>query len=129
MIELINKGVHLDLDTWIVPGQILTGKPPPGSGKQLQTSRYQGVDLSRSSQHPTAIPGGAEFSHDCMLLYGIFYCIIIHALLFAYPLCFFKHAYTVLNNIYHTVKMLFKYLILITVLPHTRYADMAFVKL
>ena len=32
------KGIHLDRDTWIDPGQILTGKPPPGSGKQLQTS-------------------------------------------------------------------------------------------
>ena len=60
----MNKGIHLDLDTWIVPGQILTGKPPPGSGSQLQTSRYRGVDLSRSSQHPTAIPGGAE-CHNC----------------------------------------------------------------
>ena len=32
----IRKGIHLVLDTWIVPGQ--TGKPPPGSGKRLQTS-------------------------------------------------------------------------------------------
>ena len=24
----IIRGVHLDRDTWIVPGQILTGKPP-----------------------------------------------------------------------------------------------------
>ena len=31
----MKKGIHLDRDTWIVPGQILTGKPPPGSGKQL----------------------------------------------------------------------------------------------
>ena len=59
----IRKGIHLDLDTWIVPGQILTGKPPPESGKQLQTSWYQGVDLSRSTRHPTAIPGGAECHH------------------------------------------------------------------
>ena len=46
------KGIHLDLDTWIVPGQILTGKPPSGSGKQLQTSRYRVVDISHGSQHP-----------------------------------------------------------------------------
>ena len=46
--ELMNEGIHVDLDTWIVPGQIPTGKPLPGSGKQLQTSRYRGVDLSRS---------------------------------------------------------------------------------
>ena len=44
--ERMNKGTLLDLDTWIVPGEILTGKPPPGSGKQLQTSRYRGVDIS-----------------------------------------------------------------------------------
>ena len=24
----MNKGIHLDLDTWIIPGQIPTGKPP-----------------------------------------------------------------------------------------------------
>ena len=45
-----------------VPGQILTGKPAPGSGEQLQTSRYRGVDLSRSSQQPIAT-GGAEYHH------------------------------------------------------------------
>ena len=28
----MNEGIHLDLDTWIVPGQIPAGKPPPGSG-------------------------------------------------------------------------------------------------
>ena len=33
-INNVIKGIHLDLDTWIVPGQIPTGKPPPGSGKQ-----------------------------------------------------------------------------------------------
>ena len=55
----MNEGIHLDLDTWIVPGQIRKGV-----GKQIHTSRYRGVDLSRSSQHPTAIPGGAE-CHNC----------------------------------------------------------------
>ena len=38
----MSKGVLLDLDTWIVPGQILTGKPPPGSGNSCKTSRYGG---------------------------------------------------------------------------------------
>ena len=35
------------LDSWIpvVQGQIL--KPPAGSGKQLQTSHYRGVDFDR----------------------------------------------------------------------------------
>ena len=42
----MNTGIHLDRDTWIVSGQIPTDQPPPGSGKQLQTSRYRGVVLS-----------------------------------------------------------------------------------
>ena len=46
---IIIKGNHLDLDTWVVPGQFPTSRPPLGSGKQLQTGRYRGVDLSRSS--------------------------------------------------------------------------------
>ena len=53
----------LDLDTWIIPGQILTGKPPPGASCSCKLAAN---DLSRSSQlvtshnNPTAIPGGAE---------------------------------------------------------------------
>ena len=45
----------LDLDTWIVPGQIPIGKPPPGSGKQIQTSRYRGVDLKTAHTFHTVI--------------------------------------------------------------------------
>ena len=36
----------------VTPGQVLPGKPPPGSGKQWQTSRYRGVELSRISLPP-----------------------------------------------------------------------------
>ena len=46
--QILTGKPHLDLDTWIVPGEILTGKPPAGTGKQLQTSWYRGVDLSRA---------------------------------------------------------------------------------
>ena len=51
-LELI-EGIHLDLDTWIVPGQIRKANLCRGLGN-IHTSRYRGVDLSRSSQHPTA---------------------------------------------------------------------------
>ena len=49
------------------------GKPLPGVGKQIHTSRYRGVDLRRSSQHPTATPGGAtndEHAKLTALFYG-----------------------------------------------------------
>ena len=41
---------------WIVPGQIHTGKPPPGACNQWQSSRYRGADnLSRSLQLTTPL--------------------------------------------------------------------------
>ena len=40
----MNEGIHLDLDTWIVPGQILMGKPPPGASSSYKLSRYQFID-------------------------------------------------------------------------------------
>ena len=56
----MRKGIHLDLGSWLVPGQILTGKPPPGC-------RYRGVDPVLISavayNNPIAIHGGAECHH------------------------------------------------------------------
>ena len=37
---------------------------PSALSTQFDTDHYNLVDLSRSSQHPTAIPGGAE-CHNC----------------------------------------------------------------
>ena len=37
--KFVIKGIHLGPVHWIVPGQVLAGKPPPGAGNQLQTSQ------------------------------------------------------------------------------------------
>ena len=61
----MNEGIHLDLDTWIVPGQIRKANLCRGLGNRYTPAGTEVcVDLSRSSQHPTAIPGGAE-CHNC----------------------------------------------------------------
>ena len=59
----MNEGIHLDLDTWIVPGQIRKANLCRGMGNRYKPAGTE-VDLNRSSQHPTAIPGGAE-CHNC----------------------------------------------------------------
>ena len=70
----MNEGIHLDLDTWIVPGQIRKANLCRGLGNRYtpagtevlisRSSQHPEVLISRSSQHPTAIPGGAE-CHNC----------------------------------------------------------------
>ena len=51
----IHPGIHLDHDTWIVPGQIPVGKPPRDLGNSYKPAGTEVVDLSCRSQHPTAI--------------------------------------------------------------------------
>ena len=50
----MNEGIHLDLDTWIVPGQ---------SVRQTSAGGW------KTDTHPTAIPGGAE-CHNCFSAYA-----------------------------------------------------------
>ena len=53
----MNEGIHLDLDTWIVPGQIHKANLCRGVGNRYTPAGTEELNLSRSSQHPTAIPG------------------------------------------------------------------------
>ena len=50
----MNKCIHLDLATWIVPGRILTGKPPPGSVYEALT-----LDLQEQGWHTARWHSGA----------------------------------------------------------------------
>ena len=60
----MNEGIHLDLDTWIVPGQIRKANLCQGLGNRYTPAGTEVLISHRSSQHPTAIPGGAE-CHNC----------------------------------------------------------------
>ena len=62
-LNLNKKMHHLDLDTWTVPGQILTGKPPPGSGNFCKPAGTKVLISAVAQNHTTAIPGGAECHH------------------------------------------------------------------
>ena len=61
----------------------------------MHASRYRGVDLSRSSQHPTAIPGGITcivwllWRHTCIvwLLWHHSTCVIVVASLYLCDYC------------------------------------------
>ena len=57
----MNEGIHLDLDTWIVPGQIRKANLCQGLGNRYSPA---GTEVLISAVHPTAIPGGAE-CHNC----------------------------------------------------------------
>ena len=46
IIIIIIKGINLDLDTWIVPGQIPIGKPP-----LLQLLVYAALYLTNTSRY------------------------------------------------------------------------------
>ena len=59
----MNKGIHLDLDTWIVPGQILKANLCWGLGNSYKPAVTE-VLISAVAHNPTAIQGGAE-CHNC----------------------------------------------------------------
>ena len=59
----MNEGIHLDLDTWIVPGQIRKANLCRGLGNRYTPAGTE-VLISAVAQHPSAIPGGAE-CHNC----------------------------------------------------------------
>ena len=53
----MNKGIYLDIDTWIVPGQILMIRQTSARVRETVTNQPfrgvdLGVDLNRSSQQP-----------------------------------------------------------------------------
>ena len=51
----MNEGIHLDLDTWIIPGQIRKANLCRGLGNRYKPAGTEVLISSRSSQHPTAI--------------------------------------------------------------------------
>ena len=61
----MNEGIHLDLDTWIVPGQIRKANLCRGLGNRYTPAGTEVlISAVAHNQHPTAIPGGAE-CHNC----------------------------------------------------------------
>ena len=57
----MNKGIHLDLDTWIVPGQIRKANLCRGLGNSYKPAGTE-VLISAVAQHPTAIPFNINIS-------------------------------------------------------------------
>ena len=62
----MNEGIHLTLDTWIVPGQIRKANLCRGLANSYKPAGTEVLisAVAQNIQHPTTIPGGAE-CHNC----------------------------------------------------------------